>query len=69
MKWTRELPTVEGWYWRRRDIGETPVMLNVVGIGSFMYGKDVLYVINGNGRYLLESIGGEWQGPIKPEEG
>lgn len=57
MKWTKERPTVEGWYWYRDDNRAA----QIVGVGKragFMDGKVV----------ELDELSGEWAGPIPPPE-
>ncbi len=65
MPWTKEKPTVPGWYWVRG----TPKAL--MGVDREMYcvfewGDMVM--ANDNGHWwLLENVDcGEWDGPVRP---
>jgi hypothetical protein len=73
MKWTNEKPTVEGWYFYRGTTGPHTVNHTLVVRVSFGDGvrvrKDVALVYEGEERYSIDRMPGEWAGPIpEPEE-
>jgi len=60
LRWTRERPTKEGWYWYKHDDGQRI-------IGRLFHGG--LHFPGGNFN-SLKDMPGEWAGPIPvPEEG
>jgi hypothetical protein len=62
MNWTTDVPTEPGWYWfRDENYDPTPVWVTQ---GDF----DELMVWIGGFQYV-RAFGGEWQGPIEPQEG
>ena len=62
LKWTREKPTKNGWYWWR-----TGGDCNLRGIVSVCIETDIM-VLAGSYKYLSQTTG-EWAGPIpEPEE-
>jgi hypothetical protein len=63
MMWTKEPPTEPGWYWWREDATRLPYPRHVRHDGD-----GVLYVIGYQFPTVAE-YGGEWQGPIAPQEG
>ena len=69
MGWTTEKPTKPGWYWyrERSDIPYRPVQI----ILANYTGAIELWVVQDTENRPLECVaieGGEWQGPITPEE-
>ncbi|WP_413935987.1 hypothetical protein [Nitrospira sp. BLG_1] len=60
--WTRERPTVPGWYWYR-DMTTVPRVVSLIQDG---YGL-VVYGIEEYCNRLYE-VRGEWAGPIPPPE-
>lgn len=62
LRWTKEKPTQNGWYWWRT--GED---CNLRGIVSVCIETDIM-VLAGSYKYLSQTTG-EWAGPIpEPEE-
>jgi len=61
LKWTREKPTKDGWYWWR-----TGGDCNLRGIVSVCIETDIM-VLAGNYKYLSQTTG-EWAGPIPVPE-
>ena len=64
--WSRERPTVSGYYWLRDG---TAVLLVQIDIGTFdaFYHETVRWH-GSNKETRLSSIDGEWQGPLEPKE-
>lgn len=67
-KWTTTKPTKPGWYWWRQDLGGGEVLIvrevkrDPTNQRLFMrtgLEEDDLWV---------ETLGGEWQGPLEPKE-
>jgi hypothetical protein len=60
--WTREKPTVPGWYWWRRRVGHKAFVV-------YLEEHDGAMMEYSQGRYFtLEN--GEWAGPLaEPKEG
>ncbi len=61
MKWTREVPTVAGWYWWREKSGAPPTTL-------------LLEMQDGEMHCMTwedapEDMGGEWYGPLEVPHG
>jgi hypothetical protein len=74
MNWTENLPTDEGWYWNRKNKYKKENIYYVwISLEeSVLKDVNVLYCRR-SGQSLfdkerVESIGGEWYGPIKPPE-
>ena len=65
MKWTKDNPTEPGWYWYRDEDGPRCLRLYHED-GEIVVEIDWIYE---RSELLDEYEGGEWQGPIKPEEG
>lgn len=65
MNWTRELPAQSGWFWWRRL--ERLCAYRPVFVAD---GRNGLAVLNqcGGGDIPLAMLGGEWQGPLRPDE-
>ena len=62
MTWTTARPTKAGWYWWRRSVGYHKALKVYSVAGS-------LCVAQGDDHLPVEEIdGGEWQGPIEPED-
>jgi len=72
LKWTKNKPTVSGWYWWRFEENIVPHMVYVV-LESVLrpVEKDrwlILYP-NSTEEFEVETRGGEWSGPIpEPED-
>ena len=62
LKWTKELPTQEGWYWNK-EINYKPecVKVDITANGEF-------YVLYDEEMQNVKRFGGEWYGPIEPPE-
>lgn len=65
MTWTTELPTENGWYWHRHseECVSRAVHVQRAGNKQFVSIPRELRPTN------ILDMKGEWQGPIKPEEG
>jgi len=60
-RWTRSTPTEPGFYWWRRSVGYHKVLK--------VYDRAGLCVANGDDDLpIAEIYGGEWQGPLTPNE-
>ena len=67
MRWTRERPSVPGWYWRRdKDYNDnTPEICRIVLEST---GLHCYFATEEDKECDLVSLdSGEWQGPIRPE--
>ena len=63
LRWTKEKPTKNGWYWWRTGGG-----CNLRGIVSVCIETDIMVLAGGIYKYLSQTTG-EWAGPIpEPEE-
>lgn len=63
LTWTRDRPTVPGWYWMRTQSGAFEEIVEV-----FRRRGD-LYVSEPDDLYPLSGYAGEWAGPLPhPEE-
>ena len=62
LHWTKEKPTVPGWYWRRYNSSGVLIIeiVKIVSSGSKLVVRDFGGVID----FLL----GEWAGPLVPPE-
>ena len=60
-RWTRERPTKPGAYWNRTGRGDVQMVVIVEGSHWNLE-------VNCQGDTDLQNYGGEWQGPITPEE-
>ncbi len=58
LRWTNEVPTVPGWYWWRRLLNHTPIVLGITEFDSMQYSG-----LSGN--YPIYNFG-EWAGPVLP---
>jgi hypothetical protein len=64
LRWTRERPKVEGWYWwRDLEATEDPSDGMIVYVYAANGG---LYVDNDGDTVRLSTVHGEWAGPIEP---
>ena len=57
LTWTKERPTMPGWYWNRRQGGDAEIILLTPWLDA------VVYECEGE-IFHLEYWGGEWAGPI-----
>lgn len=64
MTWTRDVPTKPGWYWWR-DKQPGVIFLRIYLIYDF---DGTLMVDEGEEWKPVSDKGGEWQGPLEPEE-
>lgn len=71
LKWTKEIPTVAGWYWHRSDAitahrGQ-PVLVQCWRVALADPNRPELEWIwpDGSGGYPIDD-GGEWAGPLTP---
>ena len=64
--WTKEKPTIDGWYWFRPTDEDT---LNLIKDGASLYWP--VEILKGelfeDGLLIDWDVQGEYQGPIKPE--
>jgi hypothetical protein len=63
MTWTTEKPQIPGWYWRKYYSYNKPVarIVHVIKSGSYL-------VLEDHGG-LVESLNGDWAGPLEvPKE-
>ena len=71
--WTREKPTVPGWYWNRNTDNPTHAMVYVRNSLDIVEHLEVLvagrYSFLERTCYTIEQISGEWRGPITPDDG
>ena len=68
MQWTKEPPTVAGWYWWRQDKDSDAIPAAVVP--SYAQPPTIWVKLFGASQTRkVGAIGGEWQGPIAPQEG
>lgn len=71
LKWTKELPATEGWYWWRKSIGESQQILQ---IRNSELGELRIHFDSGTWPLKASMWKGEWAGPIqlpaenKPED-
>jgi hypothetical protein len=66
MKWTKNTPTVPGWYWFREKSAERALVLDVQPLST---GKlAIMAELNrlGADYILVEELNGEWAGPLIP---
>lgn len=70
MIWTTTRPEKPGWYWYRKD-GLLSCWKIRIGDGkrTELWAYQPHRIDDGHGLQLLYFKGGEWQGPIEPEEG
>ncbi len=61
MPWTRTPPTEPGWYWWRSPYDEPKIKRVDYCLGALK--------VDGPHGMLVETKGGEWQGPLRPDEG
>ena len=66
MRWTTELPKEDGWFWHRDSDGGDGVVVYVgpdesERLRAYGWGTDY-------DETLIDSLGGEWAGPIMPPE-
>lgn len=63
LTWTREPPTMPGWYWYQK------LPMFTKDVAQVMVHEGVLYVDWGSGfQELVEEMDGEWAGPVLPPE-
>ncbi len=64
MRYTETKPSAPGWYWHRWVKGtfssEEVVLVVALQGGGF------IELTTSGGRYQLETLGGEWAGPLQP---
>lgn len=65
MTWSSKQPQRAGWYWWRQRVNGTVVLLVVEVVGWVRYPWILYPQYGGRG---FKAQGGEWQGPIIPEE-
>src|ERR1700742_3207035 len=59
--WSTEKPTVQGWYWYRKNEQEQSRIVNVYS----SFGEPFTVTFTGNDRvFELASLSGQWAGPI-----
>ncbi len=65
MKWTKEKPTQNGFYfWRKKDVDENALTVAVVRMSD-----RTAKIIGCETVCCIDDVGGEWAGPIQePEE-
>lgn len=65
-RWTRERPTVAGWYWWRIQEDSDPFVVEVVREGGKLWAQ---WIRRGRiATWLVSDHGGEWKGPLTPGE-
>lgn len=68
MKWTRERPSSEGFYWFKGTIGEhdikVPVIVQLHDNGVTLYAK----IFEKNFWPNVTSANGKWAGPLEPPQ-
>lgn len=62
LRWTKENPTKEGWYWYRKD--SSSVANNIVRV-SWSQEKNCLVGNVWLSQFDVKEFGGEWAGPIE----
>ena len=60
--WSRERPTKAGWYWWRRSVGFHKALK------LYSFGGGLCIDANEENFPIEEIDGGEWQGPLTPNE-
>lgn len=63
MDWTKDKPTVQGWWWFRTAPGTE----EVCRVGVYLVGAEqklMVYFTDGERNHLDELTEGEWRGPI-----
>ena len=61
MTWTTKAPTEPGWYWRRLDQNDiAPFIVEVRLVGKSLVAEWCAAEV--------EAFGGQWQGPLEPED-
>lgn len=68
MKWTKEPPYREGWYWIKLFF-EFRTEIRIVNVQYLVTGSNELYFTDGDGIYDVDHTSAEWSGPIpEPED-
>ena len=61
LKWTKKLPTVDGFYWWRLDRRDEPYKCRVIVEDGFAVGTEISGITTADWQ-------GQWYGPIPSEE-
>lgn len=64
MNWTREAPTVAGWWWHQSYPGSSIPEIYEVLTAVDDDGEEFEFVNDGAGGRDVDDIAGEWAGPI-----
>ena len=61
-RWTKEQPKTEGWFWYRMNAKTEPEIMNIHEVWGNMMATGA------NKRMHVNSLAGEWAGPIRKPE-
>ena len=66
--WTRETPTEDGWYWRRRLPNHHPYIVRITEFGGRLMVELMALPKRPLESFIDDNVPGEWAGPITPPE-